>query len=124
MSINKEETTAPIQITLDETAGILILQYSDESVFEFTFEFLRIFSPSAEVVGHGPRQRVNPVGKEDVRILRLDPVGNYAIKIVFSDGHDTGIYSWKYFHWLALNKEDIWGKYIEETSNYSRVSKV
>ncbi len=117
MSTNNEVGTVPVQIILDETAGALILVYSDKREFEFTCEFLRVFSPSAEVVGHGPGQRVNPVGKESVRIERIEPVGNYAIRIVFSDGHDTGIYSWKYFQWLAKNKENIWTKYIKETSN-------
>ena len=116
MSTSTENGTVPNQITLDETAGSLSLIYSEERECKFTCEFLRVFSPSAEVAGHGTGQRVNPIGKENVKILEVEPVGNYAIKIVFSDGHDTGIYSWKYFQWLAANKKDLWATYIEETS--------
>ena len=114
--MSTENGTVPKQITLDENAASLSLSYSEGRECRFTCEFLRVFSPSAEVVGHGPDQRVNPIGKENVRIVQVEPVGNYAIKIVFSDGHDTGIYSWKYFQWLAANKKDLWERYIEETS--------
>ena len=116
MSTSTKNSTVPKQITLDETEGNLTLIYSQNEVCKFAFEFLRVFSPSAEVVGHGPGQRVNPIGKENVKIVKVEPVGNYAIKIVFSDGHDTGIYSWKYFQWLATNKKDLWARYIEETN--------
>ena len=115
MSTITENGTAPNKITLDETAGSLSLTYSEGRECKFTCEFLRVFSPSAEVVGHGPGQRVNPIGKENVKIVEVEPVGNYAIKIVFSDGHNTGIYSWKYFQWLAANKKGLWATYIEET---------
>ena len=116
MSTSTENGTVPIQITLDKNEGSLSLIYSEKKECKFTCEFLRAFSPSAEVVGHGPGQRVNPIGKENVKIIEIEPVGNYAIKIVFSDGHDTGIYSWKYFQWLANNKKDLWTRYIEETN--------
>ena len=116
MSKSTESHTVPTQIILDENTDSLNFIYSEKKECKFTYEFLRVFSPSAEVVGHGPGQRVNPIGKENVKIVGVEPVGNYAIKIVFSDGHDTGIYSWKYFEWLASNKEDLWAQYIEETS--------
>ena len=116
MSMKVEDNTVPKQITLDENVASLSLSYSKGRECKFTCEFLRVFSPSAEVVGHGPGQRVNPIGKENVKIVQVEPVGNYAIKIIFSDGHDTGIYSWKYFQWLAANKKDLWERYIEETS--------
>ena len=116
MSMSTENGSVPKQITLNENSASLSLSYSEDRECRFTCEFLRVFSPSAEVVGHGPGQRVNPIGKENVRIVQVEPVGNYAIKIVFSDGHDTGIYSWKYFQWLAANKKDLWERYIEETS--------
>ena len=116
MSTSTENGIVPNQITLDENAGSLSLIYSEKRECKFTYEFLRVFSPSADVVGHGPGQRVNPIGKENVKIVEVEPVGNYAIKIVFSDGHDTGIYSWKYFQWLAVHKKDLWARYIEETS--------
>ncbi len=121
MSTSIKNATVPNQITLDENAGSLSLSYSDGRECEFTCEFLRVFSPSAEVVGHGSGQRVNPIGKESVKIVEVEPVGNYAIKIVFSDGHDTGIYSWKYFQWLATNKNDLWARYIEETNGEADV---
>ena len=116
MSTSIENGTVPNQITLDENAGSLNLSYSEGRECKFTCEFLRVFSPSAEVVGHGPGQRTNPIGKQNVRIVGVEPVGNYAIKIIFSDGHETGIYSWKYFHWLAANKQDLWARYIEQTT--------
>ena len=116
MSTSMKNSTVPKQINLDETEGNLTLIYSQNEECKFTFEFLRVFSPSAEVVGHGPGQRVNPIGKKNVKIVGVEPVGNYAIKIVFSDGHDTGIYSWKYLRWLAVNKKDLWARYIDETS--------
>ena len=116
MSTSIENAAVPDQITLDENASTLCLIYSEKRECKFTCEFLRIFSPSAEVVGHGPGQRLNPIGKENVKIVDIEPVGNYAIRIVFSDGHDTGIYSWKYFRWLAENKKELWANYIKETS--------
>ena len=116
MSTSTENGTVPNQITLDENTGSLSLLYSKKRECKFTCEFLRVFSPSAEVVGHGPGQRINPIGKQNVRIVGVEPVGNYAIKIIFSDGHDTGIYSWKYFQWLAANKKNLWATYIKETS--------
>ena len=121
MSTSTENGTAPNQITLDEKTGSLSLLYSKKRKCKFTCEFLRVFSPSAEVVGHGPGQRTNPIGKKNVRIVGVEPVGNYAIKIIFSDGHDTGIYSWKYLQWLAANKKDLWARYIEETTSEAGV---
>ena len=121
MSTSKETGTVPNQITLDENARSLSLIYSEKRECEFTCEFLRVFSPSAEVVGHVPSQRINPIGKQNVRIVGVEPVGNYAIKIIFSDGHDTGIYSWKYFQWLTANKKDLWARYIEETTGEASV---
>ena len=101
MSTSTENDTVPSQITLDETTGSLSLIYSEKKESKFTCEFLRVFSPSAEVVGHGPGQRVNPIGKENVTIVAVEPVGNYAIRIHFSDGHNTGIFSWEYLFSLG-----------------------
>ena len=75
-------------------------------------EFLRVHSPSAEVQGHSPEQAVLQVGKENVSINKIEPVGNYAIKIFFSDGHDTGLYSWQYLHMLAKNYQELWTEYM------------
>ena len=123
MSNSASNGLIPTQITIRQKSRCLLLLYSAADESEFTGEFLRVFSPSAEVVGHGPGQRVNPVGKQNVEIKRVEPVGNYAIKIVFSDGHDTGIYSWKYLRWLEKNKESLWANYIEETEDASNSSK-
>ena len=101
---------------LNDKVGNMNLLSQTRYSCKFTCEFLRVFSPSAEVIGHGPGQRTNPIGKQNVRIVGVEPVGNYAIKIIFSDGHDTGIYSWKYFQWLAANKKDLWARYIEQTT--------
>ena len=114
MSTSTENGIVPNQITLDENAGSLSLIYSEKRECKFTCEFLRVFSPSAEVVGHGPGQRVNPIGKENVKIVEVEPVGNYAIKIVFSDGHDTGIYSWSHLRNLAINEESLWNEYLKK----------
>ena len=111
MSTSTENVTVPNQITLDENAGNLSLIYSKKRECKFTCEFLRVFSPSAEVVGHGPGQRVNPIGKENIKIVKIDPVGNYAIKIVFSDGHDTGIFSWDLLHDYGQRKEQLMADY-------------
>ena len=110
----KEESLVPTRITVwDELKGITF-EYPNGVLNKFSCEFLRVYSPSAEVVGHGPGQRKNPTGKKDVKVNRVDQVGNYAIQIIFSDGHDTGIYSWKYLLWLADNKEKLWDKYLND----------
>jgi DUF971 family protein len=75
-------------------------------------EFLRVYSPSAEVRGHGIGQEVLQTAKEDVNIVGIEPIGNYAVKLIFSDGHDTGLYSWEYLHDLACNYESLWLEYI------------
>jgi len=111
MSNRTENGAVPKQITLDENAASLSLSYSEGKKCTFTCEFLRVFSPSAEVVGHGPGQRVNPIGKENVKIVEVEPVGHYAIKIVFSDGHDTGIFSWDLLHDYGQRKEQLIADY-------------
>ena len=111
MSMSVEDDTVPKQITLNENAASLSLSYSEGKECKFSCEFLRVFSPSAEVVGHGPGQRVNPIGKENVKIVQVEPVGNYAIKIIFSDGHDTGIFSWDLLHDYGQRKEQLMADY-------------
>jgi len=86
-------------------------------------EFLRVYSPSAEVKGHGPGQEVLQIGKEDVNITAIEPVGNYAIKLVFSDGHDTGLYSWDYLYDLASNYEALWLEYLGKLNASGHVRK-
>lgn len=91
---------------------MLEIEFDDGRVFELPFELLRVYSPSAEVRGHGPGQEVLQVGKRKVDILELEPVGNYAVQPRFSDGHSTGLYSWDYLHWLGANRESLWADYL------------
>jgi DUF971 family protein len=89
------------------------LAYADGQLFQLPCEFLRVYSPSAEVRGHGPGQEVLQVGKRDVQITAIEPVGTYAVKLVFSDGHDTGLYSWDYLYEIGRNQEALWQRYLE-----------
>ena len=110
----------PTQIRYLRRSRSLELVYSDSSAFELSSEFLRVHSPSAEVKGHGPGQEVLQVGKQDVSILGIEHQGNYAIKISFDDGHNTGIYSWPYLRDLVENKDTYWSRYIETTISDNR----
>ena len=103
----------PTDIKLHQKSRLMELVFSDGSRFELSFELLRVYSPSAEVRGHGPGQEVLQVGKREVEISALDPVGNYAVQPTFSDGHSTGIYSWDYLFWLGTNRDSLWQRYLE-----------
>jgi DUF971 family protein len=103
----------PTEIKLHQVSRILEVSFDDGKVFQFTCEYLRVNSPSAEVRGHGPGQEVLQVGKKDVEIRAIDPVGAYAVKLLFSDGHDTGIYSWDYFYELGVDQETNWASYLK-----------
>jgi DUF971 family protein len=92
---------------------ILEITFNDGQQFQFTCEYLRVFSPSAEVRGHGPGQEVLQVGKKDVAIKAVEPVGSYAVKLEFSDGHDTGLYSWDYLYDLGKNQSGNWAGYLK-----------
>ncbi len=105
-------TPNPIDIKLHQASKLLEIQFDNHTECQLSCEFLRVYSPSAEVKGHGPGQEVLQVGKEDVNITGIEPVGNYAIKLIFSDGHDTGLYSWDYLYHLAENYEALWLEYI------------
>jgi DUF971 family protein len=102
----------PTEIKLHQTSRILEIAFSDGKRFKLPYEFLRVYSPSAEVRGHGPGQEVLQVGKKNVEITKIDPVGTYAVQPVFSDGHDTGIYSWEYFYTLGTNQDEMWRTYL------------
>lgn len=104
----------PSTINLLKESRILKLVYEDRTEFDFSFEFLRVYSPSAEVKGHGSGDGVLQVGKENVGIAEIEPVGNYAIKIRFDDGHDTGLYSWDYLYDLGMNREMYWHDYLQK----------
>jgi DUF971 family protein len=103
----------PTQIRLRRTSRLLEVTFSDGSRFELPFEYLRVHSPSAEVKGHGPGQEVLVLGKQDVGIAAVDPVGQYAVKLVFDDGHDTGLYTWRYLHELGTEQAPKWARYLE-----------
>jgi DUF971 family protein len=106
-------TPAPTGITLHRKSRVLEIAFSDDSRFSLPFEYLRVYSPSAEVRGHGPGQETLQQGKRDVDIVEVEPVGNYAIKPVFSDGHDTGLYSWDYLYLLGQEQDARWQEYLD-----------
>ena len=106
-------TPQPTEIKLHKKSRVMELVFSDGSRFELSYELLRVYSPSAEVRGHGPGQEVLQVGKREVDISALEPVGNYAVQPTFSDGHSTGIYSWDYLFWLGSNRDTLWRQYLE-----------
>lgn len=112
-------TTAPTEIKLHTKSNTLELCYGAER-YQLSYEFLRVHSPSAEVKGHG--KPVLQTGKKHVKIRALNPIGNYALKITFDDGHDTGLYSWQYLKELCENQDSLWQSYLEqiEASNASR----
>ena len=106
------EAPVPTEIKLHQRSRAMELTFADGKVFRLPFEFLRVHSPSAEVRGHGPGQEVLQTGKLSVDIVALDPVGSYAVQPRFSDGHDTGIYSWEYLYYLGENQEQLWKDYL------------
>jgi DUF971 family protein len=106
-------TPPPTEIKLHQKSRVLEIAFSDGNRFELSYEFLRVYSPSAEVRGHGPGQEVLQAGKKDVDIVSLEPVGSYAVQPHFSDGHATGIYSWDYLYELGVNRAAMWKIYLE-----------
>jgi DUF971 family protein len=104
----------PTEVSLHRQSRVLEVTFDDGAHFNFPCEFLRVLSPSAEVRGHGPGQGVLQVGKENVNIENIEPVGQYAILLHFDDGHNTGIYSWEYLYDLGRNQELYWRQYLEE----------
>jgi len=105
--------TPPSKINLNKAKTVLTVTF-DGIDYDLSAEFLRVHSPSAEVVGHGPGQETLQVGKEGVTIANIQPTGNYAIVLFFSDGHDTGIYSWSHLHNLAMNHHQMWSEYLKK----------
>ncbi len=103
----------PTQLTLHQASRVLEISFDDDSSFRLSWEFLRVYSPSAEVRGHGAGQEVLQVGKRDVSITDVEPVGTYAVKLVFSDGHNTGLYAWNYFYDLGKNHDVYWQQYLD-----------
>lgn len=103
----------PTEITLHANSRVLEVAFDDGRVFRLPFEFLRVYSPSAEVRGHGPGQETLQVGKRDVTISALEPVGHYGVRPDFSDGHGSGIYSWGYLYWLGVEQDRLWAQYLQ-----------
>ena len=102
----------PTDITLHQRSGMFDIAFDDGRSFALPVEYLRVFSPSAEVRGHGPGQEVLQVGKREVNVKAIDPVGMYGVKLVFTDGHDTGIYSWDYLYDLGTKHDTNWKSYL------------
>jgi DUF971 family protein len=120
-----QDTPIPTEIKLHQQSRILEIAFNDGSRFNMPCEYLRVFSPSAEVRGHGPGQEVLQVGKKNVEIKAIEPVGQYAVVLVFSDGHDSGIYSWDYLYDLGKKQDFYWQAYLRrmEEAGESRESK-
>ncbi|ODA67036.1 hypothetical protein A7A08_01779 [Methyloligella halotolerans] len=106
----------PTELRVAKDRRNLLVLFDDGSSYDFAAELLRVRSPSAEVQGHSPDQRVTVPGKKNVEIARLEPVGNYAVRVVFSDGHNTGLFSWDYLKELGENKDARWAEYLDELS--------
>jgi DUF971 family protein len=116
------DTPVPSDIKLHKKSRILELCYDGGARYELPCEYLRVFTPSAEARGHGPGQEVLQTGKRNVEIERIEPVGTYALRLVFSDGHDSGLYSWDLLHNLAVHHEELWDDYLRliESAGLSR----
>src|SRR4030095_14505841 len=102
----------PTEIKLHQRPRVIEIACNDSRTFRLPYEFLRVYSPSAEVRGHGPGQEVLQVGKREVNVKAIDPVGMYGVKLVFTDGHDTGIYSWDYLYDLGVRQDGYWKAYL------------
>jgi len=102
----------PTALNYHKKSRVLDVAFGDEQPYQLSAEFLRVHSPSAEVRGHGPGQEVLQIGKENVGIDRIEPVGNYAVRLYFDDGHDTGLYSWEELHRFCQHREELWSSYL------------
>jgi DUF971 family protein len=112
MSGLNQNTPTPIDIRLHQASRLLEIKFDNNTECMLSCEFLRVYSPSAEVRGHGAGQETLQIGKENVNISAIEPIGNYAVKLVFDDGHDTGLFSWDYLYYLGQNYEAMWQDYI------------
>lgn len=110
--LNKH-TPIPTEIKLHQKSRVLEISFNDGKTFQLSCEFLRVYSPSAEVRGHGPGQEILQTGKQDVSITHIEPIGQYAIQLNFSDGHNTGLYSWDLLYNYGLNQEPMWQHYLQ-----------
>jgi len=103
----------PVALNARTQSRVIDISFDDGKAFSIPFELLRVYSPSAEVKGHGPGQETLQTGKRDVGLIGIEPVGNYAIKPLFSDAHDSGIYTWDYLYWLGENQTQLWQDYLQ-----------
>ena len=112
----------PTEIKLRKASRLLVVSFEDDTTFEYTFEYLRVHSPSAEVKGHGPGQETLQTGKENVAITAIEPIGHYAVRLVFDDGHNTGLYSWTYLRELGDDMASNWQSYLDrlQSAGYAR----
>ena len=107
------QTAIPAELKLHRKSGVLDITFNDGQSFSFSCEFLRVYSPSAEVRGHEPGQEILQTGKKNVTIIHIEPVGRYAVRLDFSDGHNTGLYSWDLLYEYGLNQEIMWQRYLQ-----------
>ena len=105
------DSPTPTALTVHSQSRILEVAFSDGAEFKIPFELMRVYSPSAEVQGHGPGQEVLQTGKREVGVVELESIGNYAVKPIFSDGHESGIFSWDYLYHLGMNQDQLWSDY-------------
>ena len=117
-------SATPTEIRLRTESRLLAVHFDDGSDFEYSFEYLRTHSPSAEVKGHGPGQETLQTGKENVVLQNIEPVGHYAVRLIFDDGHNSGLYTWEYLHDLGREKEANWRSYLDRlaAAGYARQS--
>ena len=113
------EMPVPTELRLRRQSRVLEVAFGPDEQYALPFEFLRVQSPSAEVKGHGPGQETLVLGKQTVGIRAIEPVGQYAVRLVFDDGHDTGLYSWTWLHQLGAEKKRIWGEYVAAAAKKS-----
>jgi len=118
-----EAEPTPTSINLHRKSRMLSISFDDGSAFDLPCEYLRVYSPSAEVRGHGPGQETLQIGKEEVNINEVEQVGRYAVKLVFSDGHDSGMYSWEYLYELGMNQSSYWQDYLSRLEKAGHRSK-
>jgi len=107
----KKETPTPESLTVHGQSKVLEIGFSDGAQFRIPFELMRVYSPSAEVQGHGPGQEVLQTGKREVGIADIEPVGNYAVKPTFTDGHESGLFTWEYLYFLGDQQDALWTQY-------------
>ncbi len=114
------DTPTPVSLTVHGASRVLEIAFSDGASFRIPFELMRVNSPSAEVQGHGPGQEVLQTGKREVTLVGLEPVGNYAVQPAFSDGHDSGIFTWDYLYFLGSQQEQLWREYEQRLAAAGR----